>query len=72
MNPGGMLNCSEQCRFQDNGSSSTYVAYIPVYDKNGVNTNPDMNTIKGSITCIVCNRSFGYTTQAGITTWEEK
>jgi hypothetical protein len=33
----------DDCAFSYSGGASTLVAYIPIYDKNGVNTNPDAN-----------------------------
>lgn len=51
-------NCDGECRFQSHGSTSTLVAYIPIYDKNGVNVNPDRNTTSESVTCSTCKRSW--------------
>lgn len=34
----------DDCRFLNHGGSTTCVYYPPIYDKNGVNINPDRNT----------------------------
>ena len=51
---------------------STLVAYIPIYDKDGKNINPDMNTSSGAYSCFKCNRLFLYKSVGGVVTWEER
>lgn len=60
----------DDCRFLDCGSSSTLVAYIPIYDKNGVNTNPDRNTTTSIFECITCGKRWKCKTQLGERTYE--
>lgn len=49
--------CKKQnCNVQARVTCSTYVGYIPVYDENGVNTNPNVNKQTARLTCSVCNK----------------
>lgn len=45
--------------------------FTPVYDKHGNNINPDGNITSGSVSCHVCNKQWGYSTQYGKTTFQE-
>jgi hypothetical protein len=61
----------EDCRFSHSGGSSTLVAYIPIYDKNGVNTNPDRNTTTFKVNCLTCGKMWVGKTCMGETTYGE-
>jgi hypothetical protein len=64
--------CSrEDCMFISFDGTSTLVAYIPVYDKNGVNTNPDANTTTFKVNCLSCGRMWVGKTRLDETTYEE-
>ena len=60
----------EDCRFIDYPGSSTLAYYPPIYDKNGVNTNPDRNISTFRIECLTCGKMWKGTTQLGETTYE--
>jgi hypothetical protein len=59
----------EDCRFTYSGGTSTLVAYIPIYDKNGVNINPDANTTTFKVNCLSCGKIWIGTTCLGETTY---
>ena len=61
----------EDCRFSHSGGMTTLVAYIPIYDKNGVNTNPDRNTTSFSIECLTCGKMWRGETCMSETTYED-
>ena len=50
--------CEKPTKRTDCGSSSTLMYFAPVYDENGVNINPDCNTITTAYKCLECNRLF--------------
>lgn len=39
---------------------TTAAYYPPVFDKDGNNTNPDMNSTSGAIDCTVCGKHWTY------------
>jgi hypothetical protein len=45
--------------------------FQPVYDKNGVNTNPDANTTTFKVNCLSCGRMWVAKTRLDETTYEE-
>ena len=61
----------EDCRFIDHPGTSTLAYYFPIYDKNGVNINPDMNVSTSSLECLTCGKKWKRKTQLGKTTYEE-
>jgi hypothetical protein len=61
----------EDCRFTQSFGMTTLVAYIPIYDKNGVNINPDRNTTTFEVSCGSCGRMWKGKTCVGETTYEE-
>ena len=63
-------NCEKDCRFSYGPSSTTAAYYAPIYDKNGVNVNPDGNVTRGSVTCSVCGRAWDTVTQFGQTRFD--
>lgn len=64
-------NCDKECRFTKGLSMTTMAYYPPVYDKNGVNVNPDGNTTTCTVTCSTCNKKWTTSTRYGETTYEE-
>ena len=61
----------EDCTFSHSGGTSTLVAYIPVYDKNGVNINPDANIKTFKVNCISCGKMWVGKSRLDVTTYEE-
>ncbi len=61
----------EDCRFAYCGGRTTLAYYQPIYDKNGVNINPDRNTTTFEVSCGSCGRMWVGKTCAGETTYEE-
>jgi len=51
-------HCKKPTKRTSHGSSSTLMYYMPVYDENGVNTNPDRNTITTAYECLECNKTY--------------
>lgn len=64
-------DCEGECRYTYGPSFSTMAYYHPVYDKNGNNVNPDMNTSYGSVSCTTCNRKWSTATCNGHTKYTE-
>lgn len=60
-------SCNKECRFTYGPTMTTAMYYAPIYDKNGVNINPDMNTTYGEVSCIVCGRSWYSSTRGDVT-----
>ena len=46
----------DDCRFSQSPTITTCVYYTPVYDKNGVNTNPDKNMSQFNMECHTCGK----------------
>lgn len=67
----GGPGCSrDDCLITENGASSTTSAYYPpVYDKQGNNTNPDMNITTHHRRCLSCGRTWTESVQNGKTTF---
>jgi hypothetical protein len=61
----------EDCRFTYSGGTSTLVAYIPIYDKNGVNINPDANTTTFKVNCLSCGKMWVGKSRLDETTYED-
>jgi hypothetical protein len=61
----------EDCRFSHSGGSSTLVAYIPIYDRNGNNTNPDRNTTTFKVNCLTCGKMWVGKSCLDETTYED-
>ena len=45
--------------------------FQPIYDKNGVNTNPDANTTTSKLNCLSCGKMWVGRTRLGNSTYEE-
>ena len=61
----------DNCKYLQGGGQSTYAYYFPIYDKNGVNINPDRNITTSTLKCLTCNKMWKSTSQLGLTTYEE-
>jgi len=61
----------DDCRFIESLGSTTLAYYPPIYDKNGVNTNPDMNITTSALECLTCGKRWSGISQLGETTYEE-
>jgi hypothetical protein len=48
----------EQATYTQGPSMTTLAYYVPVYDENGINTNPDLNTVTTTFNCTKCNAQF--------------
>lgn len=57
--------CDGDCRFQTGLSSTTLMYYPPIYDKDGINTNPDRNITYTDVYCTVCFKKFSVSEQLG-------
>ena len=66
------IECDKECIFSFGVSAITAAYYPLVYNKEGINMNPDMNTAYGEATCITCGKSWNYASQNGTTTYTEK
>jgi hypothetical protein len=60
--------CDKDCRFDVGVSSVTAAYYPPVYDKNGVNVNPNGNTSRTQYHCMTCGKYWVTQTRLGETT----
>lgn len=63
MVPPDARRCDKNCLFQFSGGVTTCAYYPPIYDKFGVNVNPDGNITSGECACITCNKKWQYKTQ---------
>jgi hypothetical protein len=61
----------EDCRFTTYGGETTCMAFIPIYDKNGVNINPDRNKTYFTVDCVSCGKKWAGKIYMGETTYEE-
>ena len=51
--------CKLECRFITSFGLTTGMYYPPIYNKHGVNINPDRNTTAATkVDCTQCNRSW--------------
>jgi hypothetical protein len=51
-------HCEKPTKRTQGGSMSTLAYYQPIYDENGVNTNPDRNTITTEYSCLDCGKDY--------------
>lgn len=63
--------CEGECRVEELGSRTTAMYFPPIYDKNGVNINPDRNITSGSMRCNTCGKKWHYSSCAGVTEYQE-
>lgn len=64
-------DCQQDCRFQAGLATTTCMYFAPIFDKNGVNLNPDGNITSQMIVCTTCNKKWLSTTRFNETTFEE-
>lgn len=57
--------CDGECKFRAELGNVTLAYYIPIYDKNGVNTNPDRNITTTKYYCINCQKQYTVSSQYG-------
>ncbi len=50
--------CNKPTKRTGGGGSVTTMWYEPLYDENGINTNPDRNTITSTWKCLGCNKYY--------------
>lgn len=65
-------DCAGNCRFMNSPMMTTCAYYAPVYDKNGVNVNPDRNITSYTTVCLTCNERWDVSEQCGKTTFTKK
>lgn len=63
--------CELECRFSTSFGMTTAMYYPPVYDKHGVNLNPDMNVTSTTVNCSVCGKSWNSSTRGDRSTFTE-
>lgn len=61
----------DDCMYLQGGGQSTLAYYPSIYDKNGVNTNPDRNITTFTLKCLTCDKMWKCASQLGLTTYEE-
>lgn len=61
----------EDCRFVESAGMTTLAYYQPIYDKNGVNINPDRNTTTSNLECLTCGKKWVVTYCYNQTTYTE-
>jgi len=61
----------DDCKFINRSSYTTSAYYPPIYDKNGVNTNPDMNITTSALECLTCGKRWSGISQLGETVYIE-
>ena len=59
------------CRFTSSGGMTTCMYYPPVYNKEGINLNPDMNSTVATVSCTTCKKNWNSFTRGGKTTFTE-
>ena len=57
--------CGGECKFTQGFNTTTLVCYPVIYDKTGVNINPDRNTRRTDYTCTTCQKQFDVVAQYG-------
>ena len=64
---GGSGCMRDDCMITEDGPGmSTMAYYPPIYNKQGINTNPDMNTTTHPRRCLSCGKSWTESYQNGI------
>ena len=61
----------EDCKFSILDSATTCMYFQPIYDKNGVNINPDRNTTAFKLNCLSCGKVWVGKSRLDVTTYEE-
>jgi len=60
----------DDCKFTKSGGMSTLAYYPPMYNKDGVNINPDRNITYFSVSCKTCGKQWSGQSQLGETIYE--
>jgi hypothetical protein len=63
--------CRDDCKFTILDSMRTCMYFQPIYDKNGVNINPDANTTSFKMNCLSCGKNWKGVTRCNETTYTE-
>jgi hypothetical protein len=61
----------EDCRFETGEATRTCMYFQPIFNKDGVNINPDANTTTFKLNCLSCGKFWIGKSRLGITTYEE-
>lgn len=61
----------EDCKITILDSMRTCMYFQPIYDKNGVNINPDANITTFKVNCLSCGKMWAGKSRLGETTYEE-
>jgi hypothetical protein len=61
----------EDCKFGVLDETRTCMYFEPLYDKNGVNINPDSNTTTFKVICLSCGKMWVGKSRLDVTTYEE-
>ena len=64
-------SCEKECMFHQGVSMTTAMHCTPVFDKHGINLNPDRNVTSSSVKCSTCGKEWTSSTQFGKTTFKE-
>ena len=64
-------DCDKNCAIQFTEGMTSCMYFPPIYNKFGVNINPDGNSTTGQCMCTTCMKQWKYVTQYGKTTFEE-
>lgn len=64
-------DCDKSCAIQFTEGTSTSMYFPPIYNKHGININPDGNSVNGKCMCTTCMKQWKYILQFGDTTFEE-
>lgn len=62
---GGPGCMRDDCMITESQTYQTMAYYPPVYDKNGINTNPDMNCNYINKRCLACGKGWAEVWQNG-------
>lgn len=54
-----------KCAFAVGPGVSTAAYYPPVYDRNGVNMNPDRNLVEQDVRCVTCGKQWTRRSKVG-------
>jgi hypothetical protein len=61
----------EDCKFSISPQMTTCMYFQPIYDKNGVNINPDRNTTSFTVDCLSCGKKWSGKIYMDEITYEE-
>jgi ribosomal protein S27E len=61
----------KDCKFSISSQMTTCMYFQPIYDKNGVNINPDANTTSFKVNCLSCGKLWVGKSRLDETTYDE-